>query len=103
MTKDTTSSARRALRVLKALKGHVVIGISNKALVESLGESDASICRALKELEAEGLAVKLDDGRWAHSVVMLQIAKAYMDHMDDIQIRMTEINQRVAAGAMRQT
>lgn len=100
MTKDTISSARRALRVLKALKGHVVTGISNKALEEALGESSVNICRALKELQAEGLAVKLDDGRWAHSVAMLQIARAYTDHMDSLQSRMTEINQRVAAGAM---
>lgn len=99
MTKEAITSARRALRVLIALKGHVIIGISNKELAEGLRESAPNISRALKDLEAEGLAVKLEDGRWAHSVTMAAIAKAYTDHMDGIQKRMTEITQRVAASA----
>ncbi len=100
MTKDAISSARRALRVLKALKGHAITGISNKELAEGLRESPVNISRALADLEAEGLATKLDNGRWAHSVAMLQIAQAHVEHMANLQDRMTEINRRVAAGAM---
>lgn len=100
MTKDTISSARRALRVLKALKGHAITGISNKELAEGLGESAVNVSRALAELEAEGLAAKLDNGRWAHSVSMLQIAHAHTTHMANLQDRMTEMTRRVAAGAM---
>lgn len=100
MTKDAVSSARRALRVLKALKGHTMTGLSNKELAVGLGENEVNICRALAELEAEGLAAKLDNGRWAHSVGLLQIAHAHTTHMASLQDRMTEINRRVAAGAM---
>jgi len=100
MTKDTISSARRTLRVLKALKGHTITGISNKEISEGLRMSAVNVSRALTELEAEGLAAKLDNGRWAHSVATLQMATAHMAHMDHMQSRMTEINRRVAVGAM---
>lgn len=100
MTKDAVSSARRALRVLKALKGHSMTGLSNKELADGLGETPTNITRALQELEAEGLAAKLDSGRWAHSVAMLQIAHAHQSHMAGLQDRMTEMTRRVAVGAM---
>lgn len=99
MTKESISSARRALRVLKALRGHTITGLANKDIAEGLGESPVNISRALAELEAEGLATKLDNGRWAHSVAMLQIATAHTTHMANLQDRMTEINRRVAVGA----
>lgn len=100
MKTDNVSSARRALRVLKMLKGHTVTGLANKDIAEALGESPVNVSRALADLEAEGLATKLDNGRWAHSVVMLQIATAHTSHMASLQDRMTEINRRVAVGAM---
>lgn len=100
MTKDTVSSARRALRVLIALKGHSITGISNKELAVGLRESAPNISRALAELEAEGLATKLDNGRWAHSVTMLQIAHAHTAHIANLQDRMTEMTRRVVAGSL---
>lgn len=101
MKTDTISSARRALRVLKALKGHTITGLANKDIAEGLHESPVNVSRALTDLEAEGLATKLDNGRWAHSVAMLQIATAHTSHMANLQDRMTEINRRVAVGAER--
>jgi len=100
MTKDTTSSARRALRVLKLLKGHTLTGLANKEIAEALGESPVNVSRALADLQDEGLVAKLDSGRFAHSVAMLQIAQAHVAHMAGLADRMTEINRRVAAGAM---
>lgn len=100
MSKDITS-ARRTLRVFKALKGHTITGLANKDIAEALGESPVNVSRALAELAEEGLATKLDNGRWAHSVAALQIATAHAAHMASLQDRMTEINHRVAAGAMR--
>lgn len=94
------TSARRALRVLKALKGRSLTGLSNKELAEGLRESPVNITRALQELEAEGLATKLDSGRWAPGMVLLQIARAHTDECAAMQDRITEINRRVAAGAM---
>ncbi len=96
----TVSAAARVLRVLKALKGHTVTGLSNTELAQLTGDSPSNITRAMQTLIEEGLAVKLDNGRFAHSVGVLQIAQAHAEHMARLQYRMQEINQRIAAGSM---
>lgn len=96
----TVSAAARVLRVLKALKGHTVTGLSNTELAHLAGDSPSNITRAMQTLIEEGLAVKLDNGRFAHSVGVLQIAQAHAEHMDRLQGRMQEINQRIAAGSI---
>ncbi|GFM85388.1 IclR family transcriptional regulator [Pseudomonas cichorii] len=94
------SASARVLRVLKALKGHTITGLSNTELAQLAGDSPSNITRAMQTLIEEGLAVKLDNGRFAHSVGMLQIAQAHAEHMARLQGRMQEINQRIAAGSM---
>lgn len=96
----TVSAAARVLRVLKALKGHTVTGLSNTELAHLTGDSPSNITRAMQTLIEEGLAVKLDNGRFAHSVGVLQIAQAHAEHMARLQGRMQEINQRIAAGSI---
>jgi len=98
--KETASSARRALRILKILKGHTLTGLANKEIADALRETPVNVSRALDVLIDEGFATRLDSGRYAHSVAMLQIAQAHVTHMANLQDRMTEINRRVAAGAM---
>lgn len=99
---DTKSSATdRTLRVLMALKGHTLTGLSNKELAEGLGETPVNVSRALAALEARGLATKLDNGRWAHSVALLQIAHAHASHVAGMQDRMSEMSRRIAIGATR--
>lgn len=93
------SAAARVLRVLKALKGHTVTGLSNTDLAHLTQDSPSNITRAMQTLIEEGLAMKLDNGRFAHSVGMLQIAQAHAEHMARLQGRMQEINQRIAAGS----
>jgi DNA-binding IclR family transcriptional regulator len=93
------SASARVLRVLKALKGHTITGLSNIELAQLTGDSPSNITRAMHTLIEEGLAVKLDNGRFAHSVGMLQIAQAHAEHMARLQGRMQEINQRIAAGS----
>lgn len=100
-TPRTSDSGARILRVLKALKGYSLTGISNSELAKGLGESPANINRAVNTLIAEGLAVKLDNGRFAPSVALLQIAQAHANEMSTAQHRINEINQRVLAGASR--
>jgi DNA-binding IclR family transcriptional regulator len=97
----TVSAAARVLRVLKALKGHTVTGLSNTELAQLAHDSPSNITRATQTLIEEGLAVKLDNGRFAHSVGMLQIAQAHAEHMARLTDRMQEINQRIAAGSMK--
>jgi IclR helix-turn-helix domain. len=88
------------LRVLKALKGHTVTGLSNSELAFLTQDSPSNITRAMQTLIEEGLAVKLDNGRFAHSVGVLQIAQAHAEHMVRLTGRMQEINQRIAAGSI---
>lgn len=100
-TPRTSDSGARILRVLKALKGYSLTGISNGELAKGLGESPSAINRAVNTLISEGLAVKLDNGRFAPSVALLQIAQAHANEMSAAQHRINEINQRVLAGASR--
>ena len=60
---NISSSGSRILRVLKALRGHALNGISNGELASALGESPANINRALNTLIDEGLARLGQDGR----------------------------------------
>ncbi len=62
---NVSSSGSRILRVLKALRGHALNGVSNGELASALGESPANINRALNTLIEEGLALKLENGRFA--------------------------------------
>lgn len=97
----TNDGAGRVLRVLKALRGHSLTGLTNGDLAKALGESPANINRYLNTLIAEGMATKLDTGRFALSVAVLQIAQAHANEMANAQSRINEINQRVLAGASR--
>ena len=87
------------LRALKALKGHALHGLSNTELAQLTGDSPSNITRAMQTLIEEGLAVKLDTGRFAPGVALLQIAQAHAEEMARMQGRINEINQRVLAGA----
>lgn len=100
MSKEKLSAQARVLRVLKALKGHSLTGISNGELAAMTGESAPNVTRALAVLVEEGLAVRLDSGRYAHGIQMLQIAQAHHNHVNQITARAAEMNQRIAAGAL---
>ncbi|EGY52033.1 winged helix-turn-helix transcriptional regulator [Neisseria shayeganii] len=95
-----SSKGTRVLKVLKALKGQSFSGISNKELAENLGVSPAQISRDLDDLMSEGLVMKLDNGRFAHSIQMLQIAQAYSNQVARLQEQISETNQRIMAGSM---
>ncbi|MDE4029510.1 helix-turn-helix domain-containing protein, partial [Glaesserella parasuis] len=65
---EKINSTQRALRILKALKGRTLTGLSNKELADRLNESPVNITRSLQALIAEGLVVKLEEtGRFALS------------------------------------
>ncbi|EAS6529533.1 helix-turn-helix domain-containing protein [Salmonella enterica subsp. enterica serovar Montevideo] len=96
---NTSSSGTRILRVLKALRGHTLNGVSNGELALALGESPANINRALNTLIEEGLALKLENGRFAPGIQLLQIAMAHSHEMARAQDRINEINQRVISGS----
>lgn len=99
MKAKTSSSGARTLRVLKALRGHSLEGVANGELATALNDSPANINRALNTLIDEGMAQKLDNGRYALSIQILQLAVAHSNEMAHAQSRINELNQRITAGS----
>lgn len=95
----TTDSGAKVLKVLMALRGHSLTGLSNGQLAKALGESPSTINRCLNTLIEAGLATKLDSGLFAHGVMMLQIATAHANEMSRAQMHIDQLTQRVQAGA----
>lgn len=92
---NISTSGQRILRVLKALAGHSISGIANGELATLLNESPTNINRAMNTLIEEGCAQKLENGRFAMSLEILQIAAAHYREMSLIQTHINEIQQRV--------
>ena len=95
----TQSTATRVLRVLKALKGRSLDGLTNGQLAEALNETPSAISLALNTLETEGFVQQLETGRYTHSVALLQIAQSHADHIARTQSRINELTARVSAGS----
>ncbi|QLB15866.1 IclR family transcriptional regulator [Mannheimia granulomatis] len=93
-------ATRRALNIINVLKGHSINGLSNGEIAERLNDSPVNITRALAILVDEGFAQKLPTGRFTLSVRVLQVAEAYRQEWEKMQLRMTEIDQRVRAGTL---
>ena len=98
MSKDT--SARRIMRIVKALKGRSFTGLSNNELATAIDESPANVTRACQAMIDEGFVEKLSNGRFALSTAFLQVAVAHQREMSGVIDRVGEINQRVNAGSI---
>lgn len=98
--KRTQSSAIRALRVLDALKGHTITGLSNQQICQATGYISSGVSLALNTLQAEGYVTQLENGRWAHSIKYLQAAQAHTEHVTRMRDRINDINARIAAGVL---
>ncbi|OZI13937.1 IclR family transcriptional regulator [Sodalis-like symbiont of Philaenus spumarius] len=94
-----SSRTRRALRILKAMKGHHNNNnaLSNKALAKLVNDSPANISRTLPFLIEEGVVEQCPHGYYKLGEQLLQIALAYLDEVDRAQIRATEQRQRCLA------
>ncbi|EPL0707008.1 MarR family transcriptional regulator [Acinetobacter baumannii] len=93
---STNKSAGKVLKVLFALRGHYVMGISNKQLSESLNETPVFITRALQTLEADGWAEKRDNGNYAPSMKAIRFASACKEEYDRLKARIDEYEKRLA-------
>lgn len=99
MSTRINTGAQKVLRVFKALKGKTLHGVSNKELSAALDLSPSMITICIDTLIAEGLAQRLENGRFALGIAALQIAQAHANEMDRAMSHIHEINTRVAAGA----
>lgn len=96
---NKSTSGARILKILKVMKGFTLTGISNGDIAKAIGESPSNVTRALQTLIDEGLVIKLDNGLFAHSIQMLQIAQAHANHIAQMHDRITEVNQRILSGS----
>lgn len=96
---NTSSAAKRVLRVWIALKGHYITGLSNSEICKLLGDSAPNVTRALNTLIEEDLVTKLPTGRFSHSIKTLQIAAAHYDHIQRTKQRIHDSEASIAAGA----
>lgn len=96
-----SNSAIRALRVLRALRGHSLNGLSNTQLANHLNETPTNITRALQDLVTEGFVIKLDNGLFALSVSCVQMAVAHAEEMERAISRFNELKQRVAVASYK--
>ena len=99
MASKASIKGSRILKVLKALKAHPLVGISNKEIADALNMSPVYVSRDLEDLIAEGLVQKLDNGRYGYSVQMLQIAERYRRDEERMRQRMDETRARVDTGS----
>lgn len=97
----TKSRARRALRILKILKGHSK-GLSNRDLARLLNESRTNISRTLPLMIEEGVVEQCPHGYYKLGEQLLQIALAYLDEADRAQIKSTEQRLRCVSSALKQ-
>ena len=92
---STIKSAEKVLKVLFALRGNYIFGLSNKQLAESLNETPTSITRSLQTLEANGWAEKRDNGNYAPSTKAVRFSTACKEEYDRVQARIAEYKQRL--------
>lgn len=99
MVKQDNTAVRRVCRIMQVLKGHSVEGLALTEISKALEENPSTVLRTLDTLADESLVIKLDTGRWALSILMLQIAAATESEISRKSLRLTELKQRIAAGA----
>lgn len=91
----TNAAQTRGYEVLKALAGHEFMGMSPGEIAKAVGTSNDNITRDLRVLQASGLAEPiLETGRWRLGPKLVQIALAFMHHIERSQRQLNDINQR---------
>lgn len=93
---STVKGAEKVLKVLKALRGYSLHGISNRDLAEKLDESPSQITRALQTLVSEGLAKKDENDLYTLGTSVVQIAKSHLAEVERAKARIAEIEQRTS-------
>lgn len=98
MTNHRISTAgTKALRVMKALGGHSLEGLTNVELAKSLDETASSINRSLETLIHEGIAEKLSNGKFALSVQILGLAHRHAAEIEPAKQSIEDLQGRIAA------
>lgn len=81
---DFSKSAVMVLKTIKALDGYTLTGLSVTELSRKLETSQVNVTRYLNALVSEGLARKLESGRYALGVGWIQIAQTATSDRSDV-------------------
>jgi DNA-binding IclR family transcriptional regulator len=94
--KQDRQSARRALRALLILQGHVMDGLRLSQVAEALGTSLPNALRDLGVLAEEGLAERIPgrDEYWRLTPKIVQISRATGEEFAKLRARVDEFEQR---------
>lgn len=96
---DSLRVARRVCRILALLKGHSIDGVALSDLARALDEPVTTTLRALEAMAEEDAVKKLDNGRWALSMLSLRIHASHATEITRAESRIADLKQGVAAGA----
>ncbi|WKE65050.1 helix-turn-helix domain-containing protein [Gallaecimonas kandeliae] len=96
---NVSNTGLRILRAIKALSGHALDGLSNAELAQALNIPPSAVTRLMATMAAEGFATKLDNGRFAPGMALLQVAQRTSNELAAANERINELTQRIHAGA----
>lgn len=94
-----SNTGLRLMRAIKALSGHALDGLSNGELATALNIPASAVTRLMTTMAEEGFAIKLENGRFAPGIALLQVAQRTSNELAKANDRITELNQRINAGA----
>lgn len=89
-----SSTQLRGYRVLKALFGHELNGISCQRIADGLGQNKVAALRDLQTLEAAGMAEQLPNKNWRVSAELGRQAVKMLNHIQSQRARMDETARR---------
>jgi len=93
--KYRSSSQQRILRVLIALAGHEITGLTPGDVARAAEVTPSNATRDLNNLAIAGLAEQIQsDGRWRLGPKLIQIALSHTQGMDRASGRLAEVKQR---------
>lgn len=97
---DGLAAVMRAMDILELLKGHAFKGLALREIAAALKLTDSTALRTLEAMEKRGFVQQYaDTRRWAHSVKVLGIARAYDYELHRRLTHTHEFDQRVSAEA----
>lgn len=76
MTDYTNASQQRVLKVLKALSGHDLYGLTISQLAAMLESNPAQVTKDLANLEMQGFAER-EGERWRHGKAVLEMYRLF--------------------------
>lgn len=94
--KKDRQSARRAIRLLWVLQGHVLDGLRLKAIAEAMKTNMVNALRDLEMLADEGVAERIPgkEDHWRLTPKLVQVARATAEEFARHRAKVDEFDQR---------